>query len=192
MNPHAIFQKLLMVWFVNYKLSSNRKRFLCLHSLECNMVFGVFEPFRPTRDKVECLHNLWAFSQPLECLYKAMQKQQMVFYSSYKASFSRKIKNSLLLALIKIIISLRSQNVAIKVMHLYHFWFCKKDCIKTDFSCYVKIFRISNFKGMCKCCGSLSSKCRLKSLLHDQRLYSQKGVCTTVHIGSLFCPSDVP
>lgn len=95
MNPHAIFQKLLMFWLVNYKLCSNRKRFLCLHSLWCNMVFGVFESFRPTWDKIECLLNLWAFSQPLDCLYKAMQKLQMVFYSSYKISFLKKNKKIL-------------------------------------------------------------------------------------------------
>lgn len=97
MNPHAIFQKLLMLWFVNYILWSSRKRF-CV-CIACNaiiiMVCGVFESFRPTWDKIECLHNLWEFSQPLDCLYKAMQKQQMVFYSSYKISFLKKNKKIL-------------------------------------------------------------------------------------------------
>ena len=64
--------------------------------IACNaiiiMVCEVLESFRPTQDKIECLHNLWAFSQALDCLDKAMQKQQKVFYSSYKISFLKKNK----------------------------------------------------------------------------------------------------
>ena len=33
-----------------------------------------------TRDEVKSLHNYPEFSQPLECLYQAMQTQEKVFY----------------------------------------------------------------------------------------------------------------
>ena len=37
-----------------------------------------------TQDEVEGLHNCRGFSQPLECLYQAMQTQEKVFYCSYQ------------------------------------------------------------------------------------------------------------
>ena len=37
-----------------------------------------------TRDEVEGFHNCREFSQPLKCLYQAMQTQEKVFYCFYK------------------------------------------------------------------------------------------------------------
>ena len=42
-----------------------------------------------TRDEVEGLHNCREFSQPLECLYQAMQTQENVFYCFYKITSSK-------------------------------------------------------------------------------------------------------
>ena len=39
----------------------------------------IFETFMQTRDEVEGLHNCREFSQPLECLYQAMQTQEKRF-----------------------------------------------------------------------------------------------------------------
>ena len=47
------------------------------------------------------MHNCQEFSQPLECLYQAMQTQEKVFYCFYKLTFPRKKKNSLFRLLIK-------------------------------------------------------------------------------------------
>ena len=38
-----------------------------------------FETFMQTRDEVEGLHNCREFSQPLKCLYQAMQTQEKSF-----------------------------------------------------------------------------------------------------------------
>ena len=54
-----------------------------------------------TLDFVSGLHNCQEFSQPLECLYQAMQTQEKVFYCFYKLTFPRKKKNSLFRLLIK-------------------------------------------------------------------------------------------
>ena len=45
---------------------------------------GEFETVMQTQDEVEGLHNCRGFSQPLECLYQAMQTQEKVFYCFYK------------------------------------------------------------------------------------------------------------
>ena len=42
-----------------------------------------------TRGEVEGLHNCREFSQPLECLYQAMQTQEKVFYCFYKITSSK-------------------------------------------------------------------------------------------------------
>ena len=56
---------------------SNRKSFLCLHSLILTLEgLGEFETVMQTRDEVEGLHNCREFSQPLECLYQDMQTQE--------------------------------------------------------------------------------------------------------------------
>ena len=61
---------------------SNRKRFPCLHSLIWTREgLGEFETVMQTRDEVEDLHNCREFSQPLECLYQAMQTQEKSFLS---------------------------------------------------------------------------------------------------------------
>ena len=53
---------------------SNRKRFPCLRSLILTREgLGEFETVMQTRDEVEGLRNCREFSQPLECLYQAMQ-----------------------------------------------------------------------------------------------------------------------
>ena len=70
---------------------SNRKRFLCLHSLiQTREGLGEFEAVMQNRDEVEGLHNRREFSQLLECLYQAMQTQEKVFYCFYKITFTRK------------------------------------------------------------------------------------------------------
>ena len=51
-----------------------------LHSLILTREgLGEFETFMQTRDEVEGLHNCREFSQPLECLYQAMQTQEKSF-----------------------------------------------------------------------------------------------------------------
>ena len=63
---------------------SNRKRFLCLHSLtETQEGLGEFKTVMQTRDEVECLHKLSHgciiasnSPKPPECLYQAMQTQE--------------------------------------------------------------------------------------------------------------------
>ena len=40
---------------------------------------GEFETVMQTRDEVEGFHNCREFSQPLECLYQAMQTQEKSF-----------------------------------------------------------------------------------------------------------------
>ena len=42
-----------------------------------------------TRDEVEGLHNCREFSQPLECLYQAMETQEKVSYCFYKITSSK-------------------------------------------------------------------------------------------------------
>ena len=54
-----------------------------------------------TFDFASGLHNCQEFSQPLECLYLAMQTQGKNFYCFYKITFPRKKKNSLFRLLIK-------------------------------------------------------------------------------------------
>ena len=59
---------------------SNRKRFLCLHSLiETREELGEFKTVMQARNEVEGLHNCREFSQRLECLYQAMQTQVKSF-----------------------------------------------------------------------------------------------------------------
>ena len=75
----TLVQQILSVnGMMNYL--SNRKRFACLHSLiQTREGLGEFETFMQTRDEVEGLHNCREFSQPLECLYQAMQTQEKSF-----------------------------------------------------------------------------------------------------------------
>ena len=47
------------------------------------------------RDEVEGLHNCLEFSQPLECLYQAMQVQENSFLSLLKIDFPKKKKNKI-------------------------------------------------------------------------------------------------
>ena len=62
------------------QLSGNRKRFPCLHSLMWTREgLGEFETVMQTRDEVEGLHNCREFSQPLKCLYQAMQTPEKRF-----------------------------------------------------------------------------------------------------------------
>ena len=59
---------------------SNRKRFPCLNSLKKTPEgLGEFETVMQTQDEVEGLHNYREFSQPVECLYQAMQTQEKSF-----------------------------------------------------------------------------------------------------------------
>ena len=59
---------------------SNGKRFPCLHSLiKTREGLGEFGTVMQTRDEVEGLHNCREFSQPLECIYQAMQTQEKSF-----------------------------------------------------------------------------------------------------------------
>ena len=59
---------------------SNRKRFPCLHSLILTREgLREFETVMQTRDEVEGLHKCREFSQHLECLYQAMQTQEISF-----------------------------------------------------------------------------------------------------------------
>ena len=41
---------------------------------------GEFETLMQTRDEVEGLHNFRDFSQPLVCLYQAMEAQQKISF----------------------------------------------------------------------------------------------------------------
>ena len=43
-----------------------------------------------TRDEVESLYNCSEFSQPLECLYQAMQTQEIKFSSCLNFAFLEK------------------------------------------------------------------------------------------------------
>ena len=55
-----------------------------------------------TLDFVSGLHNCrLEFSQPLSCLYQAMQTQEKSFYRFYKITFPRKKRKTLCMALIK-------------------------------------------------------------------------------------------
>ena len=54
-----------------------------------------------TLDEVDGLPNCLEFSQPLECLYHAMQIQEKVFYCFYKLTFLRKNAKLSAVALIK-------------------------------------------------------------------------------------------
>ena len=69
--------------FCDWSDLSNRKRFTCLHSL-IREGLGEFETLMQTRDEVEGLHNCREFSQPLSCLYQAMQtlEKSLVVYAS--------------------------------------------------------------------------------------------------------------
>ena len=59
---------------------SNRERFPCLHSLtQTQEGLGEFETVMQIRDEVEGLHNCREFTQPLNCLYQAMQTQEKSF-----------------------------------------------------------------------------------------------------------------
>ena len=51
---------------------------------------GEFETVMQTRDEVEGLHN--CLTQPLECLYQAMQVQENSFLSLLKIDFPEKKK----------------------------------------------------------------------------------------------------
>ena len=44
-----------------------------------------------TWDEVEGLHNCWEFSQPLKCLYQAMQTQEKKFSIGFRKYFSKLI-----------------------------------------------------------------------------------------------------
>ena len=44
---------------------------------------GEFETVLQTWDEVEGLHNCWEFSQPLECLFQAMQTQKKKFSTAF-------------------------------------------------------------------------------------------------------------
>ena len=65
-----------------------------------------------TRDEVEGLHNCQEFSQPLECLYQAMQIQEKKFFYCFyniNLTFPRKtVKLFIVMALIKGEIRLKS------------------------------------------------------------------------------------
>ena len=50
-----------------------------------------------TRDEVKGLHNCPEFSQPLACLYQAMQTPEKVFYCFYKNLITSLRKNAKLL-----------------------------------------------------------------------------------------------
>ena len=50
---------------------------------------GEFETLMQTRDEVEGLHNWQEFSQPLECLYQAMQTQDKSLLLLYKITYSK-------------------------------------------------------------------------------------------------------
>ena len=57
-----------------------------------------------TRDEVQGLYNCGEFSQPLKCLYQAMQTQEKNFsfgYCFYKITFPRKNVKLFVMALIK-------------------------------------------------------------------------------------------
>ena len=53
---------------------------------------GEFETVMQTQDEVEGLHNCREFSQPLECLYQAMQTQEKKFSMAFIKYFSKLIR----------------------------------------------------------------------------------------------------
>ena len=84
-----------------------------------------------TRDEVKRLHNCQEFSQPLECLYQAMQTQEKSFLLLLQNYFSEK----------KTKLFEREILTSCKVLYTKfcmhnQFLFCEKDAFKNmDFSC---------------------------------------------------------
>ena len=62
-----------------------------MHSLiQTREGLGEFETVMQTREEVEGLHNCREFSQPLECLYQAMQTQEKKFLLLLQNNFPEK------------------------------------------------------------------------------------------------------
>ena len=83
-----------------------------------------------TLDCVSGLHNCREFSQPLECLYQAMQIQEKVFYCIYKITFPRKNAKLFVMALIKKEILTSRKLLYKKSCTRNQFLFCKKMLFK--------------------------------------------------------------
>ena len=116
----------------------------CSGSLQSSSIFaqpdintrglGEFETVMQTRDEVEGLHNCREFSQPLECLYQAMQIQEKVFYCFYKLTSLRKKTKLFVIALIKKEILTIREVLYMKPCMCNQFLFCKKVTFQnTDF-----------------------------------------------------------
>ena len=94
-----------------------------------------------TRDEVEGLPNCLEFSQPLECLYHAMQIQEKVFYCFYKLTFPRKIAKLSAVALIKREILTSRKSCTRSLARVISSCFAKKDAFQnTDFSLFKLTF----------------------------------------------------
>ena len=87
-----------------------------------------------TRDEVKGLYNRWEFSQPLECLYQAMQIQEKVSYCFYKLTSLRKKAKLFVIALIEKEILTSHKVLYMEPFMCNQFLFCKKDAFQnTDF-----------------------------------------------------------
>ena len=74
-----------------------------------------------------CLHNCGEFSQPLECLYQAIQIQKKVFYCFYNLTFARKNVKLSVMALIKIEFLTSRESCTQSLVRVISFCFLKKD-----------------------------------------------------------------
>ena len=92
------------VWTLGSTLENRKNCFRILESgYKIYVLWNLSFP-RVSRDEVEGLHNCREFSQPLECLYQAMQTQEKKFSIAFikqlplKATTREKMKNSFYLS----------------------------------------------------------------------------------------------
>ena len=87
-----------------------------------------------TRDEVEGFYNCREFSQPLECLYQAIQIQERSFLLLLKIKpFPRKNAKLFVMALIKREILTTHKVLYTEACTRIQFLFCKKDASKYGF-----------------------------------------------------------
>ena len=79
-----------------------------------------------TREEVEDLHNCREFSQPLSCLYQAMQTQEKSFLLLLQNKFPEKKRKTLCMVLIKREILTSRKVLSTKSCTRNQFLFCKK------------------------------------------------------------------
>ena len=116
---------------------SNRKRFLCLHSLiETREGLGKFETVVQTRDEVEGLHYCRDFPNPSTVSIRICKHRKKVFYCFFKKNFQeRKSKTILFRALIKTEIFTSRELLYTKLVRVI-----SPPCFAEKMLCKIRVF----------------------------------------------------